>query len=168
MGKEVKEKVTKEVIEELKKEYEAKLKKRQKERWKYIINKLSHVLTHEGRIVQRTGNDFFGRSWERGDEVVIVTKDNKRIELQANRDISYQDIFPWTHTKTRTDKTFREQLIELIIQGKVNEDDEIIFNHIDYEDKTYNRSWRYEFKVKDILIYLYENKVVEEQTILKN
>lgn len=104
-----------------------------------VLKALDKVPEIEGRYVQRTGNDFFGRSWERG--LKVSYQKEKRWELLKHKaSVSYEDIFPATRWREDTDECIAEQLFNLYVSDIINTKTPIKFQFIDWEDKTYDRS----------------------------
>lgn len=104
-----------------------------------VLKSLNKVPEVEGRYVQRTGNDFFGRSWERG--LKVSYQKGKGWELLKHKaSVSYEDIFPHTRWREDTDKSIAEQLFDLYVSDIINAKTAIKFEFLDWEDKTYDRS----------------------------
>lgn len=147
--------MTKQELEQLKNLAQKLAEKRksyeQKKLFQEVLKVLDKVPTIEGKWVQRTANDFFGRSWEKGLKVEYKTLNGNWKLLKHNADVSYQHIFPWTQWKEQTDKTIAEQLFELFTEQEINYDTEIKFEFRDFKDKTYDNSKTIIIPLKKIL-----------------
>jgi len=121
-------------------------KKSEVEKWVYIIDQLDKVL-------EFTRDIGHGENYAKGDRVKVI-HNNRKITIKSIKN----EIFCYNESGTYTDKTFKCQLEDLIANNKINEEDVIIFEHIEYKGEytkmDYNYSWKHEFKVKDILPYL--------------
>ncbi|MEM4620690.1 MAG: hypothetical protein QW607_10815 [Desulfurococcaceae archaeon] len=111
-----------------------------KKTFQKVLSVLSEIPEIRGRIVQPTGNDYFGRSWMKG---LIVSYRNRQDDwkrLNHKASVSYEHVFPHRRWKESTDKSIAEQLFDLFTEGVIDYDTEIRFEFHDWEDKTYDNS----------------------------
>lgn len=111
-----------------------------KKTFQKVLSVLSEIPKIEGRIVQATANDFFGRSWMKGLKVSYKNRHGEWRRLSHKASVAYEHVFPHRYWEESTDKSIAEQLFDLFTEGVIDYDTEIKFEFHDWKDKTYDKS----------------------------